>query len=151
MYVCVCVCIQMYVFIGVPPWINLVERDDVPEEKSSRSTSPTRRPRVTASSATPHPVAPPPTTRTSSGLTELVPIKADSWTARGGTTASRSWIFCRTAANAEPPPRSLTERDGGCKSKAPLHAVAMAAAVPRRRRRVVAAMAGELWYGRRWW
>src|SRR6476620_1676315 len=43
------------------------DRDDVPTAMSSRSTSPTRRPRVAASSAAPEPTIPPPTTSTSSG------------------------------------------------------------------------------------
>lgn len=126
-----------------------MDLEDVPEEKSSRSTRPTRSPLVTASRATPHPVAPPPTTRTSSGLAEVAPTRADSWTALGGTTPSGSWTFCRTAARAEPlpPPRSPEESDGGWRRSAPLHTVATAAAAPKRRRRVAVAMAGEI---RKW-
>ena len=128
----------------IPPWISFVERDDVPEEKSSRSTRPTRRPLVTASRATPLPVAPPPITRTSSGLAELAPIRADSWTFLGGTAAVGSAIFCRTAAMAEPPPppRSLEENAGWLNRSAPpdVAAIAAAAAAPSRRRRVALAM-----------
>ena len=45
-----------------PPWISLLERLEVPDEKSARSTSATLSPRVAASSAMPAPVTPPPTT-----------------------------------------------------------------------------------------
>src|SRR5215469_3710265 len=44
--------------------MSLLERDDVPEPKSLASTSPTVRPRVAASRATPAPTTPPPMTRT---------------------------------------------------------------------------------------
>jgi hypothetical protein len=49
-----------------PPWNSLLDRLDVPAAKSRASTNPTRRPRVTASSAAPAPVTPAPITRTSS-------------------------------------------------------------------------------------
>src|SRR5665647_3811893 len=45
--------------------MSLLERLDVPAAKSRFSISATVRPRVAASSATPHPVTPPPITRTS--------------------------------------------------------------------------------------
>ena len=60
-----------------PPWTNLVDLEDVPEAKSSLSTRPTRRPLVTASRATPHPVAPPPITRTSSGFSAVASTRDD--------------------------------------------------------------------------
>src|SRR4051812_35155033 len=46
--------------------MSLLDRLDVPEAKSRASTSPTDRPRVTASRAQPAPTTPPPTTSTSS-------------------------------------------------------------------------------------
>ncbi len=44
--------------------MSLLDRDEVPDPKSRASTSPTDRPRVAASSATPAPTTPPPTTST---------------------------------------------------------------------------------------
>src|SRR5487761_1484995 len=44
--------------------MSLLDRDEVPEAKSLASSSPTDRPRVAASRATPAPTTPPPTTRT---------------------------------------------------------------------------------------
>ncbi len=44
--------------------MSLLDRDEVPEPKSRASTRPTDSPRVAASSATPEPTTPPPTTRT---------------------------------------------------------------------------------------
>src|SRR5215207_8686430 len=49
----------------MPPWMSLLDRDDVPLAMSRASTSAVGSPRVTASSATPQPVIPPPMTRTS--------------------------------------------------------------------------------------
>src|SRR5690242_15775950 len=46
--------------------MSLLDRLEVPEAQSRASTSPTVRPRVTASSAHPAPTTPPPTTSTSS-------------------------------------------------------------------------------------
>ena len=48
-----------------PPWISLVDLEEVPDEKSSYSTRAVLSPRVVESSATPAPVAPPPITRIS--------------------------------------------------------------------------------------
>src|SRR4051812_42097329 len=48
-----------------PPWISLLDALEVPAARSRASTSPTRSPRVAASSAAPAPVMPPPMTRTS--------------------------------------------------------------------------------------
>lgn len=120
--------------------MSLVDLDEVPEEKSSRSTSPTRSPRVEASRATPQPVAPPPMTRTSRGLTALDPIKADSWTARDGTAAKGSAIFCFISVRVGPgAPRSLEAIEGLLRTVkyAP---PATAATAPIRRRRIEAAM-----------
>jgi len=116
--------------------MSLVEREEVPEEKSSLSTRPTRSPLVTASRATPEPVAPPPITRTSRGLVAPAPISADRWTSLDGTAANGSWIFSRTAARCDPP--SLTDT-GGERRMEPPYAVATAAptAVPSRLRRVM--------------
>lgn len=95
---------------------------------------------MTASKATPLPVAPPPTTRMSSGFSAVAAIRADSWTALGGTTALRSLILWRTAAmEAGPLPRSLVEYDGWMRN-APLAAVATAAAAPSRRRLMAVAI-----------
>lgn len=97
---------------------------------------------MTASKATPLPVAPPPTTRMSSGFSAVAAIRADSWTALGGTTALRSLILWRTAAmEAGPLPRSLAEYDGWMRNT-PLAAVATvtAAATPSRRRRMAVAI-----------
>ncbi len=47
-----------------PPWMSLLDRDEVPDAKSLASTSPTDSPRVAASRATPAPTTPPPTTST---------------------------------------------------------------------------------------
>jgi len=119
--------------------MSLVEREEVPEEKSSLSTRPTRSPLVTASSATPEPVAPPPMTRTSRGLVAPAPISAERWTSLDGTVANGSWIFSRTAARYDPPaPLSLTET-GGERRMEPPYAVATAAptAAPSRLRRVM--------------
>ena len=53
--------------------------DDVPEAKSSRSTSAVRRPRLAASSATPTPVIPPPMTSTSKVSVPNRSNIADRW------------------------------------------------------------------------
>src|SRR6185437_2807278 len=47
-----------------PPWMSLLDRDEVPDPKSRASTSPTDSPLVAASRATPAPTTPPPTTST---------------------------------------------------------------------------------------
>lgn len=133
------------VCVYIPPWMSFVDLEDVPEEKSSRSTSPTRRPRVTASRATPLPVAPPPITRTSSGLTELEPISAASCTALDGTAAFRSLILCRIAESWDPPPRSLADSEGWYRRTAPPDTPATAAAHSRRLRRAVAAIRWVQW------
>jgi len=44
-------------WMSVIDYATCLHGNDTPEEKSSRSTSPTRRPRVAASNATPQPVA----------------------------------------------------------------------------------------------
>lgn len=49
----------------MPPWMSFVERPDVPDAKSLRSTRATFSPRVAASHATPAPTQPPPMTTTS--------------------------------------------------------------------------------------
>ena len=121
--------------------MSLVDLEDVPEAKSSRSTSPTRRPRVTASSATPEPVAPPPITSMSSGLAELAPISAEAWVARDGTTTLGSVILCRIADMCAPAsPRSLAENVGPKSRIPPPAAAAIAAAPIRRLRRALAAI-----------
>src|SRR5437868_280342 len=51
----------------MPPCTSFEDFDDVPEAKSPFSINAVRRPRDAASSATPAPVMPPPTTRTSNG------------------------------------------------------------------------------------
>lgn len=121
-----------------------MDLEDVPEAKSSRSTSPTRNPRVTASRATPQPVAPPPTTRRSRGLAAVEPIKADSWTARDGTTQFGSLIRRLSVSSAGPSPRSLEDRDGCSRTELPPAAAAMATVTPAIwRRRVAEADIGE--------
>ena len=119
--------------------MSLVEREEVPEEKSSLSTRPTRSPRVTASSATPEPVAPPPMTSMSRGFAALAPVSADRWTSLAGTTAKGSWIFSRTAARCDPPTLWSLAETGVETRMAPPYAVAMAAptAAPSRLRRVM--------------
>lgn len=126
-----------------PPWSNLVDLEEVPEEKSSLSTSPTRSPLVAASSATPQPVAPPPTTRMSRGLTALEPISADSCTALEGTTPLESAIFRRTASS-EGPPRSL-EEIGGSRRVTPAESATATATVPIRLRRVEVLAMDVIW------
>lgn len=94
---------------------------------------------MTASRATPEPVAPPPMTRTSRGLVAPAPISADRCTSLDGTAANGSWIFSRTVAMYDPPaPWSLTETGGERRMEEP-YAVATAApmAVPIRLRRVM--------------
>src|SRR5580693_7300314 len=59
--------------------MSLLDRDEVPEAKSLASTSPTDRPRVAASRATPAPTTPPPTTSTWC-----------SWAASAASAAARS-------------------------------------------------------------
>lgn len=48
---------------------------------------------MTASSATPHPVAPPPTTRISRGLSGVDPTREEMWARLGGTTPFEVAIF----------------------------------------------------------
>src|SRR6476620_2558880 len=52
----------------MPPCTSRDDRPDVPLPKSSRSRSATSSPRIAASRATPHPLMPPPMTRTSNSL-----------------------------------------------------------------------------------
>lgn len=120
----------------------------MPDAKSSLSTRPTRNPRVTASRATPQPVAPPPITRMSRGSAELAPARAALWTARGGTAALGSLILRRMNSRAGPPPLSLLEADGVREvyTVAEAVAVAVAMAARRRRRMPVAILSG----GDRW-
>merc|ERR1719337_422675 len=54
-----------------PAQISFVERLLVPEEKSSFSRRATLKPRVWASKAAPHPVAPPPRTSTSNSFPDF--------------------------------------------------------------------------------
>ena len=70
-----------------------MDRDEVPEAKSSLSTSPTRSPRVTASSVAPEPVAPPPMTRTSSGFDFPAASSAESCAFLAGTTAGTASVI----------------------------------------------------------
>ena len=124
--------------------MSLVDREDVPEEKSSLSTRPTRSPLVAASRATPHPVAPPPITRMSRGLTGLEPIRADSCTALDGTTAKGSPILLRIESKAGgPPPRSLAETEGSrsVRYPPPVATANVTAVAPSRRSRMEVAMA----------
>lgn len=129
--------------------MSLVDLDEVPDAKSSLSTSPTRSPRVAASSATPQPVAPPPMTRISRGLAALEPISAASWAVRDGTAAKGSAILCLTSATAAPP-RSLAAIGGLLLRTVKYAPPATAAAAPRRRRRMEAAAMGRSELGNRW-
>ena len=52
-----------------PPWINLVDDDEVCDARSSCSAHITDTPRPAKSRASPTPLIPPPTTSTSNGLT----------------------------------------------------------------------------------
>ena len=76
------VAVPMYL---MPAHINLVEREDVSFPKSERSISTVDKLRVAASSAAPAPVAPPPTTRTSTRFAAL------EYLARMTSSASR-WL-----------------------------------------------------------
>src|SRR3954451_22788566 len=60
----------------MPPCTSFEERLEVPADQSRASTSPTERPRVTASSAEPTPTIPPPTTRMSSSWSRIAAIAA---------------------------------------------------------------------------
>lgn len=81
----------------MPPWMSFVERDDVPDAKSSRSTSATLRPRVEASIATPVPVAPPPMTSTSNSC----PFIASFISARvGGCHLGTATVSPSTSASS---------------------------------------------------
>ena len=97
---------------------------------------------MAASSVTPQPGAPLPTTRMSSGLLELAPTTADFWTVRDGTTALGSLIVSLTDSKlAGPMARSLEDKEGR-KRIAPPQAVTATAAVARvgwRRRQVAVA------------
>src|SRR5580693_8152804 len=103
--------------------MSLLDRDEVPEPKSLASTRPTVRPRVTASSATPAPTTPPPTTRTWCS----VPASASSAAARSagpsrlvalaGSCAAAPfpawWLVAADRAPAQTRPRSPRRGTGG--------------------------------------
>src|SRR5690606_12874542 len=112
--------------------MSLLDLLEVPEARSRASTSATRRPRVAASSATPHPVTPPPMTTTSnSSLASRFQFSARS---AGPILAFRRASFC------------LFSLDTGvllCVAESPL------AGSPQLRRSVGAALAS--WSHRGWW
>ena len=121
-----------------PPWMSLVDREEVPEEKSSRSTRPTRSPRVAASSAAPHPVAPPPTTSTSRGPAGVDPASAASCASRGGGAAPCCATRCRAASRAAAE-GSEAEAEEAAKATATAEDAARAAPARRRRHAAMAA------------
>jgi hypothetical protein len=121
-----------------------VDREEVPEEKSSRSTRPTRSPRVAASSATPHPVAPPPTTSTSRGSAGVDPASAARCASRRGGVAPDRATRCLAASRAAAD-GSVAEADEAARTAARVEEAARAA--PARRRRHVAMAAPDALLG----
>ncbi|RCV32784.1 hypothetical protein SETIT_7G030700v2 [Setaria italica] len=121
--------------------MSLVDREEVPEEKSSRSTRPTRSPRVAASSAAPHPVAPPPTTSTSRGSAAVDPASAARCASRGGGAAPGFATRCRAASRAAVE-GSEADADEAARATATAEEAARATAPERRRRH--AAMAAPV-------
>ena len=88
--------------VAEAPWMSLLERLDVPAAKSRFSTSATESPRLAASSATPQPVTPPPTTSTSN----VSSASCRSWRLRvsRGADAPREPISRRALGLHQSPP-----------------------------------------------